>query len=305
MLNKLSHVFLFFVAMLFFFGCEAEKANIVAWGKSNVYDDFLWKKYVPDTLTHKITFDFNDDAKKFGKSIKFGIFKKDENKLVKVLSDELEIFVDGKKVDAIEVSPDTKSLNVGFVFGNESENKTHHWYLKIIDGANFDRINDLTPEEFNEENTTFTEVVLEKNKIWNPVAKILFWVIVLILAILIIWFAFFKEQFNPTFKGGAILFELDEIPYNKKLRGYKKFICTNSNKKQSFLNKIFTGEICYLRRPAELWVSDIEFTPASKRRIRIHCNQKDFYCDSGLLERGNDYKLTVLSNNKIVKLSVQ
>lgn len=81
-------------------GKKTDDSNATArWGKDNYYDKFLWKKHVPDTLYKTLAFDFNEDARNFmEKPLRLGLFKKtDTGKMLPVMENEMEVFVDGRK----------------------------------------------------------------------------------------------------------------------------------------------------------------------------------------------------------------
>lgn len=304
MSRKLIKLITFLIFVFLLAGCEKDSENAVAWGKSIAYEDFLWKKYVPDTLTQSMVFEYNDDAVRAGSVAKIGIFKKNEaGSFERVGESEVEMFVNGTRTNVIEARPGVESVTVSLVFGPQAESKTHHWYFRVVDGNSYDRINDAEPAEFNSAESAFDEIVLEKHQIWNPVAKMLFWICVVILTLLVLWFAVGKPKSYPKFKGGSIIFEIDDIPYTKKLRGYRLLVCTKSKKSQGLLNSIFTGKIYYYVNP-DLWVSDVVFSPA-RRNIRIRYNSNDFDCSDMFLEKNNTYKLKALEKNIPVKLTVQ
>ena len=98
---RISRLYIFLLtSSLFFVSCsKSEDENSVKWGKVNCYDNFLWKKYVPDTLYRDLVFDFNSDAKMFmGRPLKMGLFKKNDiGKMVLVKEDEMSLYVDGKQ----------------------------------------------------------------------------------------------------------------------------------------------------------------------------------------------------------------
>lgn len=102
MFNKIKIASLLAVVLCVSVGCSSEdKGTVASWGSTSVYEDFLWKKHVPDTLTRTIRFDFNEDSKNhMHDSLVIGVFKKGDNgQYVQVKKDEMQLFVNNKQID--------------------------------------------------------------------------------------------------------------------------------------------------------------------------------------------------------------
>ena len=128
-------------------GCQTKHDEYsVLWGKTDTYDKFLWKEQIPDTLKQTLCFDFNDDARQYlSAPLRIGVFKKTEHgHLTPVPTSEAQLFVDGKALEnnILTVQPTESEKEVGIVFSPNAENKMHYWYLKPVDTAGLDRIND-------------------------------------------------------------------------------------------------------------------------------------------------------------------
>lgn len=289
-----------------FVGCTVESKDIIAWGSTEEYDDFLWKKFVPDTLTHTMFFDFNNDAQKYGSAVSLGIFKINDNgKFVPVEASELEVFVNGSKQDLIQVATNTDSLNVGFVLGPKAAAKVHHWYFRAVNMGGMDRINDIEAADLKSDDAVLGEIVVVKKHIWNPVALILFWMLIILIALLLLWFAMGRDQLYPKFRGGSIVIEYGNFYKLVKIGGCKKMVCTRSSKEESALEQLFTGRVVYVKDSQGPWVSDVVFEPASRRRIRMRYKTSDFEADSNSLEKGEIYTLTSISDGTKIKLTIQ
>jgi hypothetical protein len=166
MCSKIKFVILFSLVCLFAVGCNKEnKLPSTSWGRSKVYNDFLWKKHVPDTLTKTICFDFNEDSRNHMREpLVLGIFKKNASgRYVQVMENEMLLFVDKQQIDGntITVPPTTEKLTVGVVFTKDAEEKVHYWYIKVLEDGGLDRINDTEPSQFNDANTALMEVTAE------------------------------------------------------------------------------------------------------------------------------------------------
>ena len=83
-----SDKILIFIFSTLFCLCSCSDDNsqnlVTSWGKEEFYEDFMWKKYVPDTLYRQIAFDFNDDAKNYmTEPLQLGLFKKTDSGIYK------------------------------------------------------------------------------------------------------------------------------------------------------------------------------------------------------------------------------
>ena len=289
--------------------CTTDKnENVKSWEGVDYYENFLWKKYVPDTIKKVINFEFNQDSRIYMKEpLVLGFFKKKDNdKFVQVNNDEFELFVDGERVpdNKIVVKPDSEKKNIGIVFKNETENKVHYWYLKVMNNGGLDRINDFEVSDLENSGSVLMEVSVEKNKIWNPLAKILTITGLIILIALVIWMFFMKPVTYPSFRAGMITLQ-DPEPYSAVIstKGTRMIVLTSDkNKKQSMLNRLFTGKIKYNVNP--IWTSDVVFIPRDRKSIKIRPG-KDFMTDSRIMQKHEEYMLenTVTGAKTKIKIS--
>lgn len=301
------YIFLLITPLLFVSCSKSGDENSVKWGKVNCYDNFLWKKYVPDTLYRDLVFDFNSDAKMFmGRPLKMGLFKKNDiGKMVLVKEDEMSLYVDGKRCadNLVEVDPGCENLRVGIVFAKEAEEKVHHWFFKPVDDGGLERINELTPAEFNADNSSLLGVDVEKNEIINPLRLIVRIIWITLVVLLFVWFLFLKRMFFPYFGVGRMVLS-DPEPYLKTInfRKYRKFILTNKQIKQSWLNSVFTGTVGYDINT--LWDSDIVFEPKNRKSVRVSTNNDVFFIDGRTLTVGNVYTIENLNTKAKTKIEL-
>lgn len=288
-------------------GKKTDDSNATArWGKDNYYDKFLWKKHVPDTLYKTLAFDFNEDARNFmEKPLRLGLFKKtDTGKMLPVMENEMEVFVDGRKCpdNIIDVEPDTELLKVSIVFNNDAENKVHHWFFRAVDDGGLERINDMDPDTYNADNASLMDVEAEKHEVMNPLAEGFLLTTIFLIAALLVWLLALKAIFFPTFRVGKVQVQ-DPVPYNslKRVRGYRKMILTNKMPKQGFLNKIFAGKILY--EVNELWTSPVVIEPKDKNSVRLRC-PKDFMADARVLKKNQEYTIQNMTTSKKTKIKI-
>lgn len=296
------------LATLVFISCNqtTNENKVACWGKDNYYDDFLWKKHIPDTLYRELSFDFNDDAKAFmSETLLLGIYKKSASgKMLPVMDNEIEVFADGRKCEnnVISVSPKTELLKIGFVFDPQAENKVHHWFFKTVNDGGLDRINDMDAEAFNSDDSSLLEIEAEKNKVMNPLAKGTLFTVFLLVALLLLWLIVLKSMIFPTFRVGRIVLN-DPAPYmfQKGLRNNRLLILTNVKKKQNGLNKFFTGRIIYDVNP--MWTSDIIIEPRDKKSVRIKASS-EYMVDSRILKTNQEYIIQNITTGTKTKIKI-
>lgn len=279
---------------------EEERSEIpsLIWGKSIFYNDFIWEKYVPDTLTRVLRFDFNQDARLFMKEpLAMTLVKKNgDDRYEPVSEQEAVLFLDGNRCadNIILIDKNKKQAALGIVFNWEMSEGNYFWYLKIVDPGGLDRINDL---EAGEGDLLVQEIQVIRDKHWNPLALWCLIIAVVLIVLLAVWMLVLRPLFYPTFKVGKIMLR-DPVPYmsNHRLSGKRALVLTSKAQKQGLLSRIFTNRIQYDINP--LWVSDVVITPRNRKSVRIKTTG-DYIIDSRILEKGKEYKLRHIKSQTI------
>ena len=292
--NKICTIVVVILSVVFV-SCNRDDSNAAFWGKTNSYDPFLWKSQVPDTLKQTLCFDFNEDAVRYMTSpLKLGVFKKDaDGHLCRVNTDEMQLFVNGEPTEenVICVNASDKELEVGIVFNKDAQDKVHYWYIKPIDAAGLERVND---KESYGDDDALMEIKVQKHHVMNPLAKGLMWFGIIILVSLLLWFVVFKYVFFPTFRATRLLLVGPEPYFSQlKIKGYRLCILSDSPKKQSWINQLFTGKIKYEVNP--IWTAPVVFIPRDKKTIRIRPDKHTYTADTHLMRANTDY---VIVNEK-------
>lgn len=300
---------LLILSVLSLCGCSTltdNNSTYAEWGSTECYDNFLWNKYVPDTLNRTMCFDFNDDARRFMKDpIKLAFYKKnDSGDLIKVSKDEYELYVNGRLLDDyyIEVGPETSEIKVGIVLTEKARDTEHHWFIKIINDGGLERINDLEISDFYSQGKIIKEITLNKEHIRNPLAVFSLFLFLIILAGCILWLLVIKHILYPCFRVGQITLE-GPAPFASvvSLKRCRRLVLSSTPKKQSMLNEMLTGKIKYLIN--DLWVTDIEFSPRDRTSIRIK-HAKDFTIESKILKKNSEYLLENMETKKKTKITI-
>ena len=229
-----------------FFSCNKNEVdNSMLWGKTDYYTDFLFNKYEPVKMTKTICFKTNEDANGRVGNVKFSLYKKTEDDSYIPVSDEILLYKNDILCEnnILLITPQDKEVLLSIEFTPKAEEGIHKWFLKVLDNGGFDRINEYAMDE--ESSPLLLEWKAEKNDIVNPLKLGLNIFLLTLFSLLLVWFLIMKPILYPTFKIGNIQFTNDTYFSTKRIYGARKLIVTNSSKRQSAINKLFTGKIVY------------------------------------------------------------
>lgn len=114
--------------------------------------------------------------------------------------------------------------------------------------------------------TYVSSIYFEHDICWNPAKVIIMWMGGLLMAALVAWFTMIKPFVYPRIRLSRLELSTQKGYYvNKKINGSRMVVITNSYKPQSWLNKVFTGKITFIKN--EIWTSPWELTPKGRRKI--------------------------------------
>jgi hypothetical protein len=263
-------------------------------GKDNYYPAFLWADAkMPQKLTTEIPLEFNQVAQNDGSSVEFEI--KNENKDFDIYFDE-QLSENGKiKVDA---NQSQKNINLSIVFHPDAKTGKRTLQMTTVH-TDLDRINNEVPENYR-------LVINAKYSVgWNPLKTLLFWLIVIILAILII-IAIMRRIMNPKIRYNVrIINPVDKPVVGKNRNQARKVVMTsNRQKKQGIINYIFNGKTKYVYD--DFWADDIILTAAT-RGVRIE-RSRIYTCEphGGVLNKtDNDGIYSLINENTTQTIQLQ
>lgn len=294
MLRSSCYILLVFLISILF-SCKEEVDTSMLWGKTDYYTDFLFKDYKPVKMTKTICFETNDDANGHVGNVKLGLYKKLEDNSFVAVKNEVRLYKNDELCEdnILLVTPQDKEVQLGIEFTPEAEEGVHKWFLKVLDNGGFDRINEYATEE--DSLPLLLEWRAEKNDITNPLKLGLNIGLLILLGLLLVWFFIMKPVLYPTFKIGNIQFTNGTYFSTKRIYGARKLIVTNSAKKQSSLNKLFTGKVVY--ETNEFWPDEWEIHPKGKGG-RLNTNRKYTITPfTTSLNKQMEYELEHLSSN--------
>jgi hypothetical protein len=238
------------------------------WGETEYYSDFLFCDYEPVKMTRTLCFEVNDEMSGKNWKTKFGLYKKNDNGSYVPVGKEVIMYKNGELCvnNVFEVTSEDPKIELGLEFAPTAEEGVHKWYLKVLDNGGFDRINESTTAE--DMHPLLLEWKAEKKNVMNPLVRGLLIFGLLLTAAIVLWFIILKNIFYPTFKIGNIQILGDTYFSNKRINKARMLVATSSNKKQSALNRIFTGRIVYERNA--MWNDEWELYPKGKNaRIAV------------------------------------
>lgn len=319
-MNKTFIVLL--ISVIFFSSCGKQSEinpNKHFWGKKQFYSDFLFKKYdVADTshtYNKTLYFDFNKEAKDSLKNtIEFQLVER----VIKLGNDNLpkdtvylptkdiRLYKNGEQcpnnILKISAKDGKADLKIAFEKKSKHEDHVYNLSLQLLNNGGLDRIGNVDVSEA--KNIVLTdEWVVEKDVVYNPMVKLLFWISIFLLVV-IAAMVFIIRLNNPTFRIRNLQIEYYTCqgvlrpPYvNLKLKGCYKVICSNKKQKQHFLSRLFYGKIAFVMN--EFWDKDICLMPKtySKNGIRIVNNPYDSFVKS--IEKGTPSELINANNEKV------
>ena len=247
-MKKIYNLFYIATMALFLASCGSHEGQGFYIGKSKGYSDFLWSKYNWDQVvlpTQSLQLDMGDIA--FTQPIKLQVVYLDENgNYLPVNSSKgryITVLRDGKVIEGrdITISPSDKKLDLQFRF-NKVASTGVEWQVKYEYGL-------------------------------NPLLIGLIWFCIIIVALLVLWFALLRWIIFPSFA-----FDNLQVTYfdgeSRKgredctLHGARKIICSKDPKYQSGLNKLFCGRIEYLTNP--FWETTVVMTPCGSDGITVN-----------------------------------
>lgn len=252
---------LFLLTLMCFTSCDK---NIVSFGTVEYYPGFLWKKSVITPTKKTFEFNFSLDAQHDSNS--YAEFQFVDNNDIPISTEEMQVYdgtvqlIDNK----LQVQSNDKSKVLTFYFSPDASNGKHQGYLKLI-SHNLDRI-DSQPLKPGDKVDVF-QWTLYYNKSMNPLAKLLLFIFLAIVACIIFWHLALRPALYPHFgkfkksilikQNGIIVYQL-----NYSFTGARKVIFYDREVKQSIWRRIFIGEIKTYVNP--LFKSKLTFSP--KRR---------------------------------------
>jgi len=257
-------------------------------GKATYYNAFLfWGEKSQDTLHVDLEALYNEEARTTNANVTMQCSLVDGDPGFAML-------YNGKLCtdNTFDINNSTKGSVLSLVFDKNAKAGKRHIMIKPIKISGLELINGNDADDY-----SLTLRARYGTK-WNPLKVILLWVLGLILLALVLWFVCLRQIVYPRFKVKK-LYIAEPLVRNIKLRGTRKVVFSNKEQKQSLLNKIFTGTICFMTH--EIWKDEWEIVPSGKT-VRLSGTKNRYLVDppSSRLTKGEEYTLTDEDKNKTV-----
>ena len=258
---KKSFYILFYIILICLSSCKKDES--VSFGTVEYYPDFLWVDSKTMPVKKILDFDFSEDAKNYDSYAEFQ-FVDNEGKVIS--ADIMQVVIDGKECpeNRFRIGSDMTSKELTFIFSPDADEGKHQGYLKLVNHQ-LDRL-DSQPLTANQQVDAF-QWTLNYDKHMNPLAIVLMWLLISIVAMVTIWQVCSRLFFYPRFGSIQKTFNVPGMaPLIVKFKGARMVVLAASHpKKQSAWNRFWTGKILYKTHPA--FVSPIVFKPRKGRKV--------------------------------------
>lgn len=244
---------------------SCKKDESVSFGSVEYYPSFLWVDSNMTPVTKTFDFDFSQDAKDNNSYAEFQFV---DNEGKPISTNVMQVTIDGKEIanNTFRVNSDVSSINLIFTFSPNAEEGKYQGYLKLISHT-LDRL-DSQPLTSSQQVDAF-QWTLNFDEGMNPLAKILMWIVIIILFLLAIWFAFLKPVLYPKFGSIQKTFIVPGMaPLVIRFKGARMVVLAASHPtKQSGWNRFWTGKILYKTHPS--FVSPITMRPVRRNKVLL------------------------------------
>lgn len=170
--------------------------------------------------------------------------------------------------DVIKLIPGEKAI-IRVLFNHNAQEGKRYFELKPENYNSLNMVNNFPIEKF------YGTTLSTEYKIgWNPLKTIMFWIGIGILILLMLWFLVIRRMVFPKIKMSKIQLTGPNSYYlSKKIKGARKIVLTSKRKSQSFLSRIFTGEIRYIK--SELFNPELIILPSgAKKKVKLQTKNK-------------------------------
>lgn len=266
-MKYLSTTILLLAFVMLFSSCGDDK-SVVSLGDVEYYPRFLFCDSSITPLKKTFDLEFSKDAKLDRNC--YAEFQFVDNNGNPVSTKVMQVSMDGKvlKDNKFRVTSADTEKQFTFTFSPDAKNGKHQGYLKLI-SHNLDRLDaqQLTVGQ----QVDALQWTIHYKKAMNPLAKVLMWLGILLLAALALWFLIIRWMVYDYIKVGSI--RITEPYYSqRRIKGARQVVFTNKATKQGWLNRLFTGKIIYEINP--VWTSPVIFEASSKGEVKMKSNNK-------------------------------
>lgn len=216
------------------------------------YDKFLWSKAsVPGYSEFDLSPIFANNTPQSSITLSC---KKDS---------DYKVLFNGEVVDNyFTITPGEKAI-IKIEYNSNAVQGDYFLELNKTSANGIDLVNNTPIQDF--------EGVVLKGKYsvdWNPLKTILFWIGIILLALLILWLSIVNKIVYPRIKAKKMIIT-GPAPYSrtKKIKGIYKIVMSTQKKEQNILSRLFIGKIVYIAAPH--FTPGIEATAGSGKKVKF------------------------------------
>lgn len=283
------------IALVAIMACSCkDKNNTTDLGTVEYYPSFLWVDDSVSPIKKTVNFDFSQDAKNDKQC--FAELQFVDNDGEPISTDVMQVFIDGKQIDdnKFMVASGVEAKELEFVFTPEAESGKYQFYMKLVN-HNLDRIDDTMLSSG--DTAEVLQLTLKYDKSMNPLAKVLMWIMIVILALIVIWIVMIKPVKYPAIKAKSLMITGDGMYINERIKGCRMVVISGRKRRQGVLSRIFTGKIIYVEN--NKFTADIRIEKASKKGVRFYLPKTSWGIDTPVVNQyGNAKLINIITNEQ-------
>lgn len=238
----------------------------------------FWPAKDIETLKFDLTPKFNNEAIKDNSYLQISVTERTG-------ANDYKLFLNGSPINGNSFTLDKNSGStvLGIVFNSDAKEGKRYFDFKFNDrkSQNLERINSDEVKDASFCLRTTYDIR------WNPLSCILLILACIIVLALIAWFAIIKPMNYPRITVGMLQIEGEEYFVTKRIKGARMVVLAEKSESQSFLNKLFTGEILYI--VSQEWTKPIYLTNR-KKGVKVKADYSVYDIDS-CMSIGEEYKV--------------
>jgi len=224
-------------------------------GKTTHYPSFLFKsERMPDTLTADLKAVMNQEARQSGSRLRL--------RCNRIKGDDgYTLLYNGQPItgDVFEIDPSQSQSLLSLVFAPDAPSGKRNLELSVESATELDAINGQPANDYR---LTMRASLSQR---WNPLATLLFWLLIALAVALLAWLIVLRPMAYQQFRAKRLYIHEPTVK-TIKLRGCRRVVFTSKPTKQSFINRLFTRRIEYVRDPA--WTTEFSIVP-NRRGARL------------------------------------
>lgn len=276
--------------------------------RTESFDNFLWKKHIPDTVKAYIDTDF-EECVDLTKPLVLYLCNDDAEPIPASVA---QLYVNGvpSPDNTISIIPadNVKRTEIWIVLDDSQTHidRTFTWNLQIKDNPGLLRVNETVPGK-----TPWipdTTINWQNNHIANSL-EVTFWTLLGILAGILLAVIILCRLNNPAFKVSR-LFLTGETMKTVPLRGVGRVILTDKKQSQSFFNELFFRKTVFVKNDF-FSTGDVEITPKfriqtdSGKRNGVRISGRSYSISSNIIAKDDSADLVNIETQQTVNIKVQ